>query len=91
MQAERPSDRAIAQAFFEIAACALSAKILILKRAREIDAQGVPESWRWVPVEPTEAMVDAGNDGAAPYMVNARDLWAQMIAAAPSPSVGDSL
>lgn len=47
--AERPSDRAIAQAFFEIAHCALSAKILILKRAREIDAapsEPSAEHWR---------------------------------------------
>jgi hypothetical protein len=53
--------------------------------SKSVGAQGVPEGWRLVPVEPTEAMVDAGNDGAAPYMVNARDLWAQMIQAAPTP------
>ncbi len=37
--AERPSDRAIAQAFWEVAHCALSAKILILKRARELSQE----------------------------------------------------
>jgi len=39
-----------------------------------------------VPRVPTEAMRDAGNDGAAPYMVDAAKLWAQMLAASPQPA-----
>lgn len=49
----------------------------------EHDAQPATGEWVWVPREATEAMCDAGNDGAAPYMVDAKVLWRQMIAAAP--------
>lgn len=54
------------------------------------------EGWRWVPVEPTEAMLDRfvsralcvsvhGDGGWTGY---ARQQWAAMLAAAPTPGVG---
>lgn len=57
-----------------------------------------PEEWKWVPVEPSEAMLDRAvafglnvslskDYGWTPYM---RDLWATMLAASPSsPSTGE--
>ncbi|MBA8886102.1 hypothetical protein FHW12_000293 [Dokdonella fugitiva] len=45
----------------------------------------VPDGFVLVPREATEAMCDAGNEGAAPYMVDAKLLWSQMLAAAPTP------
>lgn len=44
-----------------------------------------PAGWKLVPVIADAAMAEAGNERAAPYMVDARNLWAVMIAAAPEP------
>ena len=45
----------------------------------------VPDGFVLVPREATEAMCEAGNEGAAPYMVDAKLLWSQMLAAVPTP------
>lgn len=46
----------------------------------------IPSGWRLVPEVPTEEMAGKANDEAAPYMVDARDLWRVMLGAAPSPT-----
>jgi hypothetical protein len=52
-------------------------------------AVSVPDGWKLVPIECTEEMRGAGNEGAAPYMVDAKKLWREMLAIAPSPPQHD--
>ena len=101
----RPSNDAIAQAFWETDLLFLSDEFFseVKARAREIDAakplevmeskasKTLQSGWVMVPRVSTEAMVDAGNEGAAPYMVNARDLWTQMLEAAPAPPKAEAV
>lgn len=61
---------------------------------REAVAAAVPEGWKLVPIEPTEEMIQAANDGDREYTLRnfgdiqtvqsgPYDHWCAMIAAAP--------
>lgn len=52
------------------------------ERASQAGAAGVPEGWRLVPVEPTDAMIDA----AADVDPERESVWAAYLAAAPTPA-----
>jgi len=61
-------------------------------RATDGQRAGVPEGYRLVPVEPTIAMVEAGENArkseARPWAAHA--MYAAMLAAAPTPPAGDA-
>lgn len=50
-------------------------------------AQAVPEGWKLVPIEPTEAMMDAHfatHARADTVFAEVKDIWAAMLAASPA-------
>ncbi|UXC38239.1 hypothetical protein [Cupriavidus gilardii] len=61
-------------------------------KATDGQRAGVPEGWKLVPVEPTIAMVEAGENArkseARPWAAHA--MYAAMLAAAPTPPAGDA-
>ena len=72
----------------------LDAIIAASRRAPVADQRAVPEGWRTVPVEPTDAMVEVMKNGPADY--HYRDIEGQIkaayrraIAAAPTPPAGE--
>jgi len=57
--------------------------------AKSMDAEPVvPPGWRLVPIEPTEAMIEAhfaAHAAAAPVFADVPDIWRSMLAASPQP------
>lgn len=62
-----------------------------IRRLRAVAGPHIPEGYVLVPVEPTEAMLEAGGDveqinlewGVDPYVENTADVWRAMLAARP--------
>jgi hypothetical protein len=66
----------------------------IISTLRQRLAQPEPEGWKWVPVEPSQEMLDAADEGDREYtlrnfgdiqtvMQGPHDHWCAMLAAAP--------
>lgn len=68
------------------------AEVLYTRASQSDGTSGVPEGWKLVPVEPTDAMIRAGydaenNDGK----MHLRPAWRYMLAAAPAaPNQGEN-
>lgn len=65
-----------------------SLRAIVAINAAPSDGVTIPAGWRLVPIEPTEAMLDAGQ--AVDGTITARDVYVAMLTASPAPPVSQT-